>query len=235
MPDNVQQQATLNFLVPSTGQTNVTAIGLPNLDIGSTDGYSIDWRSLNSFMQGQLFIPQACTICAAGLSPSITIAFAIPSIGFSKTIVGGTSPTFQFPALQDLVTTVTPSDGASAFTTLWYNYPALPDQGGGAGAASGSVPGAGTDHSANAPALAANLLVTVAANSSRSQYIVQNQSADTLQVVFDNGTSGGTIILLGPGGAGLQGGSINMSEFPFYGRIRVFGANAADQVAVREV
>jgi hypothetical protein len=55
--------------------------------------------------------------------------FEIPAIGFTRAVKGGTSPTFQFPALQDLVTSVTPSDGISTFNTFWYNYPALPDPG----------------------------------------------------------------------------------------------------------
>jgi len=130
MSDNVQQAMTLNFLVPASGQTNVTIIGLPNANIGGPDPYTIDWKSLNSFIQGQLFIPQACTIDASGIDPSVTLVFEIPAINFKRNIVGGKSPTFQFPALQDLVTSVTPSDGTSTFTTFWYNYPALPDAGG---------------------------------------------------------------------------------------------------------
>lgn len=243
---NTQQLGTLNFLVPATGETNVTAITLPNSDIGSTDPYSIDWLSLNSFIQGQLFIPQACTIIAVDVDPSVTIDFEIAAIGFKRTILGGTSPTFQFPALQNLVTSVTPSDGTSSFVTQWYNYPALPDAGESVGTVSGSVvvtslppvrPAGsnGIDYSSAPPALAANLLLTIPINTARNGYVVQNQSADQIQVVMDDGAGGNaTIFLLAGAGADAPGGSLNASGMPHWGRIRAYGPNAGAQVAAHD-
>ncbi len=101
-------------------------------------------------------------------------------------------------------------------------------------AVSGSIAGGtGLDYSANAPAVAAQLLSTVPLNLSRSYVEVQNQSANPIQVVLDDLANHRTIILLSPGiGANSQGA--NWTSATFKGRVRVFSASALDQVAVYE-
>jgi hypothetical protein len=90
----------------------------------------------------------------------------------------------------------------------------------------------GIDNSANQPALLANLLSTVNVNAARNSIEVQNQSADQIQVVLDDGTgANSSIILLASGiGANAQGG--DWQSLTFKGRLRVYGLNAGDQVMV---
>jgi len=65
--------------------------------------------------------------------------------------------------------------------------------------------GAGADHSNNAPAQLAVLKTITVTHA--GQYHVQNQSADILQAIFDDGSTGPTIYLLSSGGQGQAGGS----------------------------
>lgn len=92
----------------------------------------------------------------------------------------------------------------------------------------------GKDYSANKPAAAASLLATVPVNSSRASIEVQNQSAEQIQVVLDDGAGNeeSFILLLGGAAAGQQGGDWRSTTFK--GRVRVYGASAADQVMVHE-
>lgn len=92
----------------------------------------------------------------------------------------------------------------------------------------------GTDASAAPPSAAAQLLLTIAVNANRIGYVIQNQSADQLQVHLDNGTSGASILLLASGGANAPGGSLNWDGMPHTGRIRIYGPNAGAQVGARE-
>lgn len=100
---------------------------------------------------------------------------------------------------------------------------------------SGTIGSNGKDFSANKPALAANLLSTAPINSKRKSISVQNQSANTVQIVLDDGTTAQQSIgLLAPntGGAGLAGD--NWASKTFKGRLRVFSGAAGDQVFVHE-
>lgn len=92
----------------------------------------------------------------------------------------------------------------------------------------------GTDFSSTPPALLGSLLKTIPANGFRIHVGVQNQSADEIQVVRDDGVSSTpTILLLDPGaGAGLQGGAWESSTFK--GRLRIYSDNAGSQVAAYE-
>ena len=92
----------------------------------------------------------------------------------------------------------------------------------------------GLDYSVNKPALAANLLATVPVNPARADIEVQNQSADPIQVVMDDGAGGNiSVLLLAPGsGANSQGGDWQSDTFK--GRVRVYGPNAGDQVFVHQ-
>ncbi len=96
----------------------------------------------------------------------------------------------------------------------------------------------GTDFSANAPALLANLLATSPVNFKRQGWACQNQSGDTIQIVLDDGAGGTpTIFLCDPGaGANKQGADWSLSQagIVHYGRIRVFSSSPTDQVGVRE-
>lgn len=102
------------------------------------------------------------------------------------------------------------------------------------GAGTASAGGIGADFSANKPAIAANLLVTVPVNAARNSIEVQNQSAETIQVVMDDGAGNNVSIgLLAPGAAAGAQGSSYLS-ITFKGRLRIFSATANDQVFVRQ-
>lgn len=97
--------------------------------------------------------------------------------------------------------------------------------------------GAGTDRSANKPALLATLQ-TIAANAARVGLYVQNQSASQLQVVLDQDNTGTdyTVILVDPGnGANGQGADWSMAQagIRHVARIRICGTAGA-QFASRE-
>lgn len=79
------------------------------------------------------------------------------------------------------------------------------------------------------------LLATVAANAHRIGFLVQQQSANAVWVVLDDGASSTptTLVLDPAAGANRQGGSIDMSSCPHSGRIRVYGTSGS-QVAVAE-
>jgi hypothetical protein len=99
------------------------------------------------------------------------------------------------------------------------------------------MPYTAPDGSANQPVLAANLLSTFPVNNSRLSFYIQNQSADTLQVVIDDGNGGPvTIVLVDPGaGANKQGGDWSPPiGWRLTGRIRIYGPNSTDQFAARE-
>lgn len=86
----------------------------------------------------------------------------------------------------------------------------------------------GQDFSANKPAFFTTLLGTLPVNASRALGECQNQSANTLQVVLDDGLGNNISIgLLAPGGAGKQGGSWWSNTFK--GRVRVFSNSGTDQ------
>jgi len=84
-------------------------------------------------------------------------------------------------------------------------------------------------------AAGAVLLATMAVNTRRIGFLVQQQSASTVWVVMDDGGSGTqtTLVLDPAGAAGRQGGSVDMSSCPHSGRIRVYGTSGS-QVAVAE-
>lgn len=87
----------------------------------------------------------------------------------------------------------------------------------------------GLDFSANAPAITGTPLVTIPATAGRAYVEVQNQSANQLQLVRDDGQGNNvTSILLAGTGAGQQGGGWSSSTFK--GRVRVYGT-AGSQVS----
>lgn len=240
-----QQRDTVNFLVPAQGNTQVLKVNLPTDGtgpVGALGNYEIDWKSLNIQQLGIMFVPQACTIDASALTTDLT--FTIPALDFDAKILAGQVRTFQFPAITDLAVQITADDASSpSFSTFWYNYPALPDAQGGVPSVSvttlGTVryDGATTanDQSVAAPAHAAQLLATIALNSNRVGFLIQNQSADQLQVSLDDGAGGNEVILLlEPAGANAGGDSVDMTGIQHWGRIRVYGPNAGAQCAVAE-
>lgn len=84
-------------------------------------------------------------------------------------------------------------------------------------------------------AAGAVLLATIAPASRRIGFLVQQQSANVIWVVLDDGGAGAstTIVLDPAAGANRQGGSLDMSSCPHSGRIRVYGTSGS-QVAVAE-
>lgn len=84
-------------------------------------------------------------------------------------------------------------------------------------------------------AAGAVLLATLAPRPRRIGYLVQQQSANIVWVVLDDGASNtATTIVLDPAaGANRQGGSLDMTSCPHQGRIRVYGTSGS-QVAVAE-
>jgi hypothetical protein len=255
----VNQQSTYNFLVPAEGQTNVMAVTLPgsgNLTTAPAAGggyYGFDFSSFAS-QQGQAgFIPQAVTIDATSLSSGQFVTFSIPGLnGPSWIINAGQTRTFQFPSLSNLQVLIVPSSGAPSIPCAFYNYPALPDaSGSGVTGISGTVNigtmpdvtigtpagGIGTDVSVNPPGLLGTHLASLAANPARKGFLIQNQSAETIQVALSvAGSAPYTVILLLPNsaGAGTPGGSIDFSGCPHDGQIDVYGTSGADQVAIRD-
>ncbi len=239
---SVQQRSTLNLLVPAQGGTQVVNMTLPGDGNYGTGNYGIDFRSLTMYLEGTLFIPQACKIDCSLLA--VNVVFGIPAINYYETILAGTARTFNFPALNDLSVTLTPASGTPSIPTFWYDWPAFPDEGGsfaGSTVAVTTIPAVqprgsvGTDHSSAAPTLAAHLLLTIPVNSNRNGYIIQNQSADQLQAVYDDGLGGtATILLLAPVAANQPGGSLAAAGMPHWGQIRVYGPNAGAQVAARD-
>lgn len=99
---------------------------------------------------------------------------------------------------------------------------------------SGNTGSIGTDFSANKPALAANLLATIPLNAKRKNVVVQNQSAETIQIEMLGTGNVISIALLAPnsGGANMQGG--DFASQTHKGRVRIFSSNAASQVFARE-
>lgn len=93
--------------------------------------------------------------------------------------------------------------------------------------------GIGTDYSANKPSLPADLLATVPATPARNSVEIQNDSADPLAVVLDDGSGGQVSIwILGPIPA--TGPRAEWRSQTFKGRVQVYGASPTDQVAVRQ-
>lgn len=98
--------------------------------------------------------------------------------------------------------------------------------------AAGSI---GTDFSANKPALLGSLLTTVPLNIDRQKIEVQNQSANTMQAVLDDGQGNNiTIFLLYPNATGANLAGEAWWTTSEKGRLRIFSSSANDQVGVRE-
>jgi len=91
------------------------------------------------------------------------------------------------------------------------------------------------DHSANKPALLGSLLATANVNAQRGSLYAQNQSANPMQLVFDDGAGNNqSVILLAAGtGANAQGADYG-PDYAFKYRARMFSGNAADQCLLRE-
>lgn len=249
----MQLLTTLNLLVPAEGTTNVMAMTLPG-DVSpapNPTSYTVDFQSIAQQLNSTIFIPQAVTVDASQLATGTTLTFAIPALNWERVIDAGTTVTFQFPAIQPLVVTITPSTGTPSFNVYWYNYPAMPDQGPLTITSSSAVAvsvivtsmppvimagSIGVDHSANAPATPANLLLTIAANPARLGYLIQNQDTVSITVVLDDGAGGqlSKVILQGAPAAGGQGGSLDYTGAPCQGRIRVYSSSAASPVMARE-
>lgn len=94
--------------------------------------------------------------------------------------------------------------------------------------------GLGIDGSGSAPAVAANILATLAVNGKRAYVEAQNQSATLMQVVLDDGATGTPSIFLlsAATGDGIPGGS--WSDTTFKGRVRIACASASKQCMLRE-
>jgi hypothetical protein len=136
----------------------------------------------------------------------------------------------NFPATQPVSGAVALAAGSAAIGTVGVTaLPSLPAGTNTIGAVV-SPSGSGTDAS-GAPPATLSLLETMTVVTPGAYY-VQNQSAAPIQVELDNGTSGGTIILLSSGGSAGSQGSDTAPALPwFVGRIRVFGAAGAQFAA----
>jgi hypothetical protein len=248
---SIQTLATTNLMVPAEGGVDVLSIAVP----GDLNGnYTVDFPSLSQQQGGPQFTPQAVTVDLSQIASGQSVTFNIPALGYNRVLQAGTTATFQFPALQNLQVVFIPSQGGLSFPTFWYNYPALPDGGGGgvtlvtdAGVltqlqniytALQQPPGdTGTDYSANAPATFADLLLTIPTNATRKGFFIQNQDgANQVMVVIDDGAGNNlTKILLNAAGATPgQGGSVDFSGIPTQGRIRVYGTVATSPVAAHD-
>lgn len=94
----------------------------------------------------------------------------------------------------------------------------------------------GADFSVNAAAVPVPgyvLLQTIPATPTRAFVEVQNQSANTIQVVRDDGAGNNvTTVLLAGTGAGQQGGGWSSSTFE--GRVRVYGPTGSQIAAYQD-
>jgi hypothetical protein len=245
---SVQERPTLNFLVPAQGGTQVVAATFPG-DCTDVANSILDFKSLNLQLGGSLFIPQAVTVDASKLPSGTSLLLTVLGLNLSWIIPAGITKTMQFPALPDLAVQITPSAGNPSFNTFWYNYPALPDENilttvtatlsGPVNANVIQMPiSDGNDDSSASPADAAHVLATIAANPARRGYVVQNQSADQLQVKYLNSAGAGTktIILLEPSatGAGHAGQAVDFNGMPHQGEIVILGPNAGAQLGARD-
>lgn len=165
--------------------------------------------------------PAALTIRSVNNDQDITIAagwqgyfpFLVTDQPFFKVSTIGT-PTVKIkflnvamPALSWPVSNVTPTSGAGS---------------------------TGTDYSANDPAQAANLILTIPVNASRNLVGIQNQDSAQIQVLLDNGAGAQTTFLLLESGGTLNTGGGAWTSTTFKGRVRVYSANATPQVAAYE-
>lgn len=89
------------------------------------------------------------------------------------------------------------------------------------------------DYSVSAPLLG-TLITTIPANTNRKMCAVQNQSANQIQVVLDDGAGNNeAVILLAAGGANVQGSWFDSEQHK--GRVRVYGSGATEQVCAYEI
>jgi hypothetical protein len=89
----------------------------------------------------------------------------------------------------------------------------------------------GIDYSANKPALGGNLITTIPSGAQGGVYYVQNQDANQIQLLLDDGAGNNqTIILLESGGADATGGG-TWQDTNFKGRVRVYSSNPTARVA----
>ncbi len=118
-------QNTTNLLVPAYGGTQAFQLMLPG-----ASGYEVNFQTLQFDLVA--FQPQSVTVDATSITSGY-VTFSIPLIGFTRYVPGGQSATFNFPAVSPLDVFITPSAGAGAINTIWYNYPSFPDYSGEAG------------------------------------------------------------------------------------------------------
>ncbi|MCJ2019463.1 hypothetical protein MKK84_18810 [Methylobacterium sp. E-065] len=91
----------------------------------------------------------------------------------------------------------------------------------------------GADFSANSAAVSGTLLQSIPTTANRAYVEVQNQSANQLQLVRDDGAGNNvTTILLAGTGAGQQGGGWSSSTFK--GRVRVYGPTGSQIAAYQD-
>lgn len=94
----------------------------------------------------------------------------------------------------------------------------------------------GTDYSANAATLPANLILTIPTNTSRKGFVIQNNDTDVAVVLMDDGSGGNEtqILLAAASAAGQPGGSVDFSGMPTQGRLRVYSANTAPPISAHD-
>ncbi len=193
---------------------------------------------------------------AAG-SPNAAVVSTQGVQGGTPTPVSGSVTVGNLPATQPVSATALPLPGGAATSA---NQPALNADGGALAHVSNFPPTQATTDPATAALQASNAgsgitvkpangvgaevstvqptlltLLDTYTVTNAGEYYVQNQSAGTLQVVFDDGAgTAGTVSvqLLGPGAsANTQGGDTSPPMAWFVGRVRVYGAAGAQHMA----
>jgi hypothetical protein len=111
---------TSNLMIPAFGATRCLPAVFPN-----TNGSTIDFNAVN--IEDVPFRPQSVCIDASNVPTTESVTFTITQINFTKIIQGGNTVTFNFPAITNMIISVTPSDGISPVQAFFYNYPSFVD------------------------------------------------------------------------------------------------------------
>lgn len=208
------------------------------LDFSTSVGGSLTINLIEQSQQNMLEWIQSVYVDNSANVGDFTLIDSIT--GQRITVSGGDQAYLPFMCGGNAVFTATISSGTPTvpLQLLTFPVPAIVWTGGGqVPAYIGTVSMAGstgTDFSSAKPVLAAQLLATSPVNANRKNIEAQNQSADQLQCVLDDGAGSNVsvVLLQSSGGANMPGGSWTSQTFK--GRVRLFGPNAGAQAYLHE-
>lgn len=112
---------TMNLLVPAFGNTRCLAQVFPLAPDNVLDFNGVTLDDIP-------FLPQSVTVDATSVPDGESAIFEVLQIGFRRFILGGSTATFNFPAIRNLRIKVTTTDSVSTVRCFFYNYPAFVDR-----------------------------------------------------------------------------------------------------------